>query len=135
MTEALFLSPAFAGHEVFLITCDNPRMDALPYVKYMVPQFDRNPLKIAIVLWKVLKAFRRERPRLVLSTGSEIAIPVFLMARFFRARTVFIETITRIESPSLTARILYPFADRFYVQNRESLKAFGPRAEYHGGIV
>ena len=135
MTEALFLGPAFANHEVFLITCNNPRMDGLPYRKYMVPQFDRNPLKLAVVFWGVLRAFLAERPKAVLSTGSEIAIPVFLVAKLFGARTIFIETITRVEAPSLTARLLYPFADKFYVQNAETLKAFGPRAEYHGGIV
>jgi beta-1,4-N-acetylglucosaminyltransferase len=135
MTEALFLRPAYAGHEVFLITYANPRMGGLPFRICMVPKFDRNPLKLTAVLWKVFTAFRRERPKLVLSTGAEIAIPVFLMAKLFRAKTVFIETLTRVERPSLTARILYPFADRFYVQNPESLKSFGPRAEYHGGIV
>ncbi len=135
MTEALFLRPAFAEHEVFLITYANPRMGGLPFPICMVPKFDRNPLRVIPVLWKVLGAFWRERPKLVLSTGSEIAIPVFLAAKIFRARTVFIETLTRVEKPSLTARILYPFADKFYVQNGESLRSFGPRAEFHGGIV
>jgi beta-1,4-N-acetylglucosaminyltransferase len=135
MTEALFLTPVFAGHEIFLITCQNPRMDELPYTKYMVPAFDRNPLQLAPVLWKVLRAFLAEKPKVIISTGSEIAIPVFLMAKLFRLHTVFIETITRVDRPSLTAKMLYPFADKFYVQNQESLKYFGPKAEYHGGII
>jgi UDP-N-acetylglucosamine:LPS N-acetylglucosamine transferase len=135
MTEALYLRSAYADHDVFLITGANPRMSGFPYPIYMVPKFARNPLKLFEVIWKVFRAFRRERPSLVLSTGSEIALPVFLMARLFGAKTVFIETITRVENPSLTARLVYPFVDRFYVQNPETLKAFGPRAEYHGGIV
>ena len=135
MTEALFLRPAYAGHDIFLITYANPRMGGLPFPIHMVSKFDRNPFKLIAVLWKVFSTFLRERPGMVLSTGAEIAIPVFLMAKLFRAKTVFIETLTRVEKPSLTARILYPFADRFYVQNPESLKSFGPKAEYHGGIV
>lgn len=135
MTEALFLRPAFDGNEVFLITMSNPRMGGLPYPMHMMPQFGRNPLYLLIVLWKVLRVFLRERPKLVLSTGSEIAIPVFMVAKLFRARTVFIETITRVEQPSLTARIVYPIVDRFYVQNKESLKHFGRKARFHGGIV
>jgi UDP-N-acetylglucosamine:LPS N-acetylglucosamine transferase len=135
MTEAFFLLPVFGKYPFFIISYRYPRVESLPYPKYMVPLFTRNPFKIAPAFWIVLRAFWRERPTVVISTGSEVAIPVFLAAKLFRVKTVFIETIVAFEKPSLTGRLLYPLADKFYVQNPETLKAYGRKAEYHGGIV
>jgi UDP-N-acetylglucosamine:LPS N-acetylglucosamine transferase len=135
LTEAMYLESVFGAHDWFLISYRCPRVEALPHRKYMVPVFPENPLRILPCLRIVFRAFFKERPEVVLSTGSEIALPVFLAARIFGAKTVFIETLANFAKPSLTARLLYPFADRFFVQNRESLAAFGPRAEYHGAVV
>ena len=135
MTEALFLKSVFGKYPFFIVSYRYPRVESLPYPKYMVPLFTRNPLKIVPALWIVLAAFLRERPGVVISTGSEVAIPVFLVARLLGIKTVFIETIVAFEKPSLTGRLLYPLSDRFFVQNPETLKAYGPKAEYHGGVI
>ena len=68
----------------------------------------------------------RERPQLVLSTGADVAVPVCLLARLLGARLVFIETAGEL-APTLTGRLLYPFAHLFIVQWPEKLAAF-PRA-------
>lgn len=135
LTEAFFLKGVFGKYPFFIISYRYPRVESLPYPKYMVPLFTRNPFMLAPALWIVLRALLRERPDVVISTGSEVAIPVFLVARLLGIKTVFIETIVAFEKPSLTGRLLYPLSDRFFVQNPESLEAYGPRAEYHGGIV
>lgn len=135
LTEAMFLESAFGAYDWFLISYRCGRVEGLPHRKYMVPIFPVNPLAIVPALWIILRAFLKERPSVVISTGSEIAIPVFLAARLFRARTVFVETLTRFENATWTGRLLYPLCDKFYVQNPETLKAYGPRAEYHGAVL
>src|SRR4051794_1745491 len=60
--------------------------------------------------------FRRLRPRAVVSTGAGVAVPFCYLARLFGARVIFIESFSRIEEPSLTARLVHPVAHRFFVQ-------------------
>lgn len=68
----------------------------------------------------------RERPRLIVSTGADVAVPVCVLGRLLGARLVFIETAGELR-PTLAGRLVYPFADLFIVQWPEKLQAF-PRA-------
>lgn len=81
-------------------------------------------------------AFRlcaRLRPRAVVSTGAGVAVPFCYVGRLFGARVVFIESFSRVSSPSLTARLVYPVATTFFVQWPKLLERF-PRAKYEGTI-
>jgi UDP-N-acetylglucosamine:LPS N-acetylglucosamine transferase len=62
------------------------------------------------------RVLRTVRPDLIFSTGAAIALPFFVQARSFGARTVFLEPVDRIASPSLSGRLVYPFTDSFLVQ-------------------
>ena len=42
-------------------------------------------------------------------------------------------TVAKVTSPTETGKLLYKFADRFYVQ-WESMLKFYPKAKYLGGI-
>src|SRR3954466_15593737 len=76
LTEALYLKSVYDKYEFFVISYVNTRVANLPYRKYMVPLFARNVFKLVPTLWIVFRAFLRERPDVVISTGSEVAIPV-----------------------------------------------------------
>jgi hypothetical protein len=52
----------------------------------------------------------------------------------FAAHIVFVETITRIHRPSLTGKIMYRLADRFFYQ-WDSLQRFFPKGEYGGTLL
>lgn len=58
----------------------------------------------------------REKPDLVFSTGAALALPFFLQAGRFGARTAFLEPVDRIASASLSGLLVYPFADEVLVQ-------------------
>ncbi len=62
------------------------------------------------------RVLRDTRPDLVFSTGAAIALPFFAQARRYGARTVFLEPVDRITTPSLSGRLVYPFTDAFLVQ-------------------
>ena len=54
-------------------------------------------------LWECYQILGRKRFNVVLSTGAGPVVPFAIVGRFFfGVRIVFIETITRIETPSLT---------------------------------
>jgi beta-1,4-N-acetylglucosaminyltransferase len=76
--------------------------------------------------WQAWHVLRRERPELVISTGADVAVPIVLLARLNGALVIFIETGGTLE-PSLSGRLVYPFAHLFIVPWPEKRRAF-PRA-------
>lgn len=80
------------------------------------------------------RVLRRERPDIVFSTGAAIALPFFSQARFFGARTAYLEPVDRIATPGLSGRLVYPFTDRFLVQ-WESLRGAYPGSEVVGVVL
>ena len=82
---------------------------------------------------QALLVLLRERPRLVISTGADVAVPVVVLGKLLGATTVFVETGGTVE-PSLAGRLCYPFSDLFLVQWPEKLTAF-PRAVLADGLL
>jgi beta-1,4-N-acetylglucosaminyltransferase len=87
-----------------------------------IPNLLRNMVLAARVL-------RRERPDVVVSTGAGVALPFFLLARFYGVRTAYLEVYDRIDSRTLTGRLCEPFADVFMLQWPEQ------QAVYPRGVV
>jgi UDP-N-acetylglucosamine:LPS N-acetylglucosamine transferase len=75
-----------------------------------------------------------ERPDVVVSDGAGVAVPFFLQARRRSVTTAYLECFDRIDTPSLTARLCYPFSDVFCVQWDEQLRAF-PEAVNIGAVL
>lgn len=74
-----------------------------------------------------LYIFMKVRPRIVISTGAGICIPMMLIAKLFGCKLVFIETGACILTPSKTGTLLYKYSDLFIVQYQDLLK-FYPKA-------
>ncbi|MBE9009895.1 UDP-N-acetylglucosamine--LPS N-acetylglucosamine transferase [Pseudanabaenaceae cyanobacterium LEGE 13415] len=62
--------------------------------------------------WKIL---RRDRPDLVISTGAGVAVPFLMLGKLLGSRTIFIESITRVNDLSLSAKLSLPFLNVLYV--------------------
>lgn len=84
-----------------------------------------------LVAWRVLRA---ERPDAILSTGAALAVPFFILGRLLGIRTVYVESVTRTESLSLSGRIVYPLAGAFFVQWPQ-LAARLKKARYEGAVL
>jgi beta-1,4-N-acetylglucosaminyltransferase len=91
----------------------------------------RNLLRNLRLAWRIVS---RERPRIVLTTGAGVAVPFAWVARLRGARIVYVESITRTEGLSLSARLVAPIADQLYVQWPE-LAAAHRRATYCGNLL
>ncbi len=87
----------------------------------------RNLARNTLLAWRIL---RRERPDAIISSGAAVAVPFFWLGRLlFGARTVFIEVIDRVESPTLTGRLVTPVSSGVLVQWPEQ------QGFYRRGIV
>ena len=80
-----------------------------------------------------LKIFLKEKPDLISCTGVLATIPMCLVTKAARKKLIYIESFAKVNSPTETGKLLYRFADQFYVQ-WESMKKFYPSAIYLGGI-
>lgn len=90
----------------------------------------KNLLKNTILAFKVL---RQEKPDLIISSGAAIAVPFFYIGKLYGAKTVYIEVFDRINSLTLTGKLVYPVIDKFFVQWEEMKKVY-PKAINLGGI-
>lgn len=96
--------------------------------------------KLAAVFKTLLAALEamwvlmRVRPVAILSTGPAIAVPVFLLGRLCGARSIFVETGSRVRELSWTGRIMYGRADLFFVQWPQLQTKF-PDSIYAGRLI
>ena len=135
LTELQYLSDAFDDHETLYISYDNFRTRDLDEPKYLIESIDTSA-------WRMLKAFVRigqilirERPDVVVSTGSEIAIPAFVCARFLSIETIFIESWCRVHALSTTGKVVYPLSDLFLVQWPELAEKTNRDIRYEGAVL
>lgn len=89
--------------------------------------------KMALNFIKSLNLFIKERPDVVISTGALATIPMCIFAKVFKKKIIFIESFAKVNSPTLTGKLVYKFADQFYVQ-WEQMKEHYPNAIFRGGI-
>jgi len=76
----------------------------------------KNLVRNTRVAGQVLK---KEQPTHLISTGAAIAVPFFYLGRIYGAILVFIETFDRIDTPTLTGRIVHPITQHMFVQSPE----------------
>lgn len=91
-----------------------------------IPKFSINILK---AFWIILK----EKPDVIISTGSGATYPLCKLVKLTGGKVIFIESFAKIKSPTVTGQKVYKFADEFYIQWPE-MKKFYPNAKYKGGI-
>ncbi len=80
--------------------------------------------------WRVL---RRMRPKVIVTTGAGVAVPVRRLGRLLGAKVAYVESLSRIDAPSLSCRMIAPVAHRIYAQWPDLAIAM-PRARYVGSI-
>ncbi len=94
--------------------------------------FAERDLRQLINIWEILVLLFSKRPKVIISTGSAPAVWFFYLGRLFGAKLIFIESIARVKSLSLTGKLVKPVADHFFVQWTDLAKSTG--AEYAGMI-
>lgn len=137
LTETLQVLDAFEGHDIFFATHHSSRDGDFKNIApaYFCKGINGNPIQFFLTFPWALNVIIREKPDVIFSSGAEIALPFFFWAKFFRIKTIYLESWCRITDLSWTGRIAYPMVDAFYVQWSQLLEICGPKAKYLGAVV
>lgn len=90
----------------------------------------KDSVKLTHEVWKICK---KEKPDVVISTGTYIALPFMLYCKLHRKKFIYIETFARVTDTTKAGRMMYRFADLFIYQWPE-LKKYYPKGIYGGSI-
>ncbi len=134
LTEARALRAAYEKHAHFYVLNDEVILpEDMQGKTFFVRHWERDWLFFVNLreAWQIL---RRERPALILTTGAGVAVPFALVGKVLRIPTVFVESFTRVNRPSLTGRVMYYLADRFFYQWRP-LGRFFPKGICGGPLI
>jgi len=134
LTEMRELENAFVGTDFFYVTYDSRRTRDLA-CRYRIPARMSSLWAMPFLFVRALTILAIESPDMLVSTGSEIAVPFFYLGRLLGVRTVYIESAARVLTPSATGKIVYPVAHHFLVQWPSLLTRFGAKSVYLGGLV
>lgn len=88
---------------------------------------------IALIL-ECRQLWKKYRPAVIVSTGSNIAVGLFLYGKLKGSKLIFIETRAKVYGKTMTGKIVGKVADKVFVQWPEMKKIY-PNAEYLGTLV
>ena len=81
-----------------------------------------------------IRIWEKYRPKVIITTGSNIAVALFLYGKIRGSKLIFIETRAKVYSKTLTGKIVGKVADKIFVQWPEMIAIY-PNAEYCGTLV
>ena len=153
-SQMMALSELFGKYDSVLVT-DNVRatkdMPALKYIDNIVVMKGESSRRKDVkkeenanrwsfldvyiqMLFESRKIWKQYRPKVIISTGSNIAVPLFLIGKLHGSKIIFIETRAKVYARSMTGILVRKLADRIFVQWPEMLKLY-PEAIYCGTLV
>lgn len=127
LAELVWMRPFWAAHERVFAVPDGPDVAESLAGERVIPAFGPGSRSLRCLARNALLArrvLRDERPDLVLSTGASIAVPFLLAARLHGVPTVYVEAYDRVDSASLSGRLLRPVVDAVVLQWEEQLRFF-----------
>jgi UDP-N-acetylglucosamine:LPS N-acetylglucosamine transferase len=130
------LMPAFAGLDVFYVSIDPSSAGDVPGATYytMRDVSRRDRLGFLMLAGQLLRILARERPDVVVTTGSAPCLIALGLARtLFRARTVWIDSIANVERLSSSGQQARRVADVWLTQWPHLARPGGP--EHWGAVL
>lgn len=126
------LQPLINKYDGFLVT---EKTHFEENAKYFMIQTDLKdklmPAKMLINSFNALKIWVKEKPDFVITTGTMVAYPFYLLAVLTHKKFIFIETFGRANMPTAAGKIMEKHADLFIVQ-WETQKKHYEKAIYGG---
>ncbi len=136
LTHMYMLKPFWQDKERFWVTFDKEDARSLLKGETMYPCYypsNRSIKALIINTFRAFKVLRKERPDLIISSGAACAVPFFYVGKLYGAKLIYIEVFDRIDSSTLTGKLVYPITDRFIVEWEEMKKVY-PKAINLGSI-
>ena len=136
--QLMMLKPLMDKYDSFIITertsyKANSGKEKIYYIN-QVNRKERSFLwNMTANLFKSVRIYFKEKPDAVICTGVLAMIPMCLIAKLMGKKLIYIESFAKVTTGTQTGRLMYKFADRFYVQWEQMLSVY-PKAIYLGGI-
>lgn len=137
LVEMRRIMPAFACCDVAYVCTDREAdADLAAYRYYSIRDVSRRdrPAAFAVLIWQLIAILRKERPEVVVTTGSAPGLIAIALAKVMnRSRTVWIDCSSQAERMSLSGRLARPVADAWLTQWKHLARPNGP--EYWGAVL
>jgi len=133
--QLLRLRPAFEGSHVVYCSVHGAYAEQVPEHRfYAIKDVSRrNPFGFAVVFFQLLKLFIRERPQVVVTTGSAPTLIALLLCKIFRARSLWIDSIANCEQLSTSGHNAIRLATKCISQWPQIARSNG--LDYWGSIL
>lgn len=138
LEQLLMLKPLMEKYDSVLVTEKTDYSAGKLDVKtYYLKQINRKEIffipKLIGNSFRSLRIIIRERPKVMITTGVLAIIPLALLMKLMGGKLIYLESFAKVTSKTLSGKLLYKYADQFYVQWEEMLELY-PKAIYKGGI-
>ena len=136
--QLMMLKPLMEKYDSFILTEKTQYEAKVAGEKtYYLKQVNRKEktfmLRMLQNVFLTFGIFLKEKPNVVICTGVLAMIPMCLLVKLLGGKLIYLESFAKVTSPTETGKLLYRFADQFYVQ-WEPMKKVYPKAIYLGGI-
>lgn len=136
--QLMMLKPLMDKYDSFIITeRTSYKADSGKEKIYYINQVNRKERSflwnMTVNLFKSVRIYFKEKPDAVICTGVLAMIPMCMIAKLMGKKLIYIESFAKVTTGTQTGRLMYKFADRFYVQWEQMLSVY-PKAIYLGGI-
>jgi len=92
-----------------------------------------NKIKAPMNFLQSLKILLKEKPDIIITTGAGSALSMCYLGKLFRKKIIYIESFSRVTTPSLFGKLVAPVSDLIIVQWKPLLK-YCKKAVYGGPI-
>ena len=142
LSEMMMLESLFKKYDYHIITekTDTTKSLSEKYkgkVNYLIYGTKDHPLTYPFKLlgncFKSLYYYFKIKPDFIVTTGAHTAGPMCCIGKIFGSKIIYVETFANIHTKTITARLVYKFADLFIVQWESMLELY-PKATYGGWI-
>lgn len=132
LAQLLQLRPWWEHHDRRWVTFDLPDARSKLAGEVLIPAHHpttRNLMNLARNTPLAYRVVQQFNPDVVVSNGAGVALPFFAIARSMGIPTVYLEVYDRVDTPTLTGRLVRPLTTRFCVQWPEQ------QALYPGSVL
>ena len=140
-SEMLRLEKLFNEYEYLLVTEKTSITEEyknkynMEFLKYGP---NKNKFKyIGVVIYNIFRCLNiiiKYKPQTIVTTGAQVGGIMCFIGNLFGKRIIYIESLAKIDSLSVTGKNVYKFADKFYVQWKILAEKYD-KAEYIGRLM
>lgn len=137
LMELYQLKSVWSSHERFWVTFDYADTKYLLKGERLYKAFyptNRNIKNFLRNFFLAIRVLSKEKPDVIISTGAGVSVPFFYLAKLMRIKTIYIESLARVNDLSLSGKLVYPVTSEFIVQWNELTTKFS-RTKFGGQVL